>query len=58
MLSRVVGRHIANGPLTFVYSVQGAVIWLLLVVIVAILASYAPARSASRLTVRDVLAYE
>jgi ABC-type antimicrobial peptide transport system permease subunit len=31
---------------------------LLLVLLVALIASYLPARNASRLTVRDVLAYE
>jgi len=35
-----------------------ALIWLALVVIIATLASLLPARSAVRLTVRDVLAYE
>ncbi|NHZ72840.1 MAG: FtsX-like permease family protein [Aquificales bacterium] len=57
-LSLIVGTEIVNGPLSYVYSVPGAFLWLLLVVVIAIAASYVPARNASRLTVRDVLAYE
>jgi putative ABC transport system permease protein len=58
LLSSVVGRHIVNGELSYVYSVPGALLWLALVLVVAVVASYIPARNASRLTVRDVLAYE
>jgi len=58
LLSSVVGSHIVNGELSYVYSVPGAFMWLALVLVVAVIASYVPARNASRLTVRDVLAYE
>jgi putative ABC transport system permease protein len=58
LLSGVVGQHIVNGRLSYVYSIPGAFMWLALVLIVAMLASYIPARNASKLTVRDVLAYE
>ncbi len=58
LMSLVIGGEIANGPLSYVYSVPGAVLWLFLVLLVALIASYLPARNASRLTVRDVLAYE
>jgi putative ABC transport system permease protein len=34
------------------------VIWLLLVVLLAVVASMLPARNAARLTIREVLAYE
>lgn len=54
----MVGQHIVNGKLSYVYSIPGAFMWLALVLVVAMVASYLPARSASRLTVRDVLAYE
>jgi putative ABC transport system permease protein len=36
----------------------GARRWLVVVIILSALASFWPARNASRLTVRDVLAYE
>ena len=58
MLSRTIGQQLVNGPLSYAYSSAGAVLWLGLVLITAVLASYAPARQASNLTVRDVLAYE
>jgi ABC-type lipoprotein release transport system permease subunit len=40
------------------YSFIGALGWLLIVLLIAGLATYFPARDAARLTVRDVLAYE
>ncbi|PID85957.1 MAG: hypothetical protein CSB13_05300 [Chloroflexi bacterium] len=58
ILSSVVGQHVVNGRLSYVYSMPGAGMWLALVLVVAIIASYIPARNASQLTVRDVLAYE
>jgi putative ABC transport system permease protein len=58
MMSQVIGRELVNGPLSYQYSAAGMVIWLILVLLTALLASYAPARQASNLTVRDVLAYE
>lgn len=58
LMSRFIGRELVNGPLSYAYSMPGAVLWLLLVIITAILASYMPARRASNLAVREVLAYE
>jgi len=43
---------------SFTFSAIGVLLWLSIVVAVAALASFLPAWSASRLTVRDVLAYE
>jgi putative ABC transport system permease protein len=57
-LGQMVGRELVNGPLSYVYSVAGLAIWLLLVLSIAVLASYGPALKASRLAVQDVLAYE
>ncbi len=58
LLSDAVGAAILNDHLNFTYSVDGAAIWLIFVVILAALASFLPARAASRLSVRQVLAYE
>ena len=58
ILSDQVGLAFTDSPLSFAFSLQGIVIWLAIVTIVAALASYLPARNASRLTVREVLAYE
>jgi ABC-type lipoprotein release transport system permease subunit len=41
-----------------VYGITGIIVWLILTLILASIASALPARRASRLTVRDTLAYE
>jgi putative ABC transport system permease protein len=58
VLSNVVGELILEDALTYTLSLGGALLWLGIVILLAALASYLPARSASRLTVREVLAYE
>lgn len=57
-LGMAIGMAIMGVPLTFSYSILGLWLWLLIVVILSALASFIPARNASRLTVREVLAYE
>jgi putative ABC transport system permease protein len=57
-LSNGIGIPVLGTPLAFSYSIAGLWLWLVLVVILSALASFLPARNASRLTVREVLAYE
>jgi putative ABC transport system permease protein len=57
-LNQGVGGAIMGSPLTYTYSMQGLWLWLVIVLILSALASFIPARNASRLTVREVLAYE
>ncbi|MBE0696820.1 MAG: ABC transporter permease, partial [Anaerolineaceae bacterium] len=57
-LNQAVGLALFNVPLRFIFSVEGLVIWLGVVLILSALASLIPARNAVRLTVRDILAYE
>lgn len=57
-LSNQVGMQLFQAPLSFAFSVSGVIIWLIIAVVLAGLASFLPARGASRLTVREVLAYE
>lgn len=57
-LSDAVGLSIMGVVQPFAYSITGVWLWLVLVVILSALASFLPARNASRLTVREVLAYE
>jgi putative ABC transport system permease protein len=57
-LSDMVGQSIIEADLSYTFSAEGALLWLALVVILATLASSWPARNATRVTVRDVLAYE
>jgi putative ABC transport system permease protein len=58
LLSDAVGYAFMQAPLSYTFSVNGVVLWFLVVVILSGLASFLPARGASRLTVREVLAYE
>jgi len=57
-LSDAVGTAVVGVPLNFSYSIMGLWLWLVLVVILSAVASFIPARNASRLTVREILAYE
>jgi putative ABC transport system permease protein len=58
LLADQVGNAFVDAPLSFGFSTAGVGLWLVLVVLLAALASFLPARTASRLTVREVLAYE
>jgi putative ABC transport system permease protein len=49
---------ILQAELNYTFSVGGTVIWLVVAFLLSALASFWPARNASRLTVREVLAYE
>lgn len=53
-----VGMAILTAPMPTVYGVSGVIAWLVFTVVLGSLASALPARRASRLTVRDTLAYE
>jgi putative ABC transport system permease protein len=57
-LSAAVGTLFIRAPLAYTFSGSGALIWLVGILALATLASLLPAWNASRLTVRDVLAYE
>lgn len=57
-LSDIVGVNFLQTPLNYAFSVSGAFYWMLAVIVLSTLASIAPASSATRITVRDVLAYE
>jgi putative ABC transport system permease protein len=53
-----VGMAVLTSPMPAVYGLSGIIVWLLVTVVLATIASALPARRASRLTVRDTLAYE
>lgn len=57
-LCSLIGEVMLGAPMSVSFSVEGVWIWLLLVIVLSLLASFLPARSASRLTVREILAYE
>jgi putative ABC transport system permease protein len=56
-VGRWIGNQFLNGPLPFRISMPGAMIWLVIVVVGATLATLAPANRASQLTVREALMY-
>jgi putative ABC transport system permease protein len=58
LLSNVISLAIFGSPATFAFTVQGFAIWLAVVAGLSVLASIVPARSATQLTIREVLAYE
>jgi putative ABC transport system permease protein len=51
-LNQAVGSAMMGAPLTYTYSIPGLWIWLVVVLLLSALASFIPARNASRLTVR------
>jgi putative ABC transport system permease protein len=57
-LSGSVGMTLLNMPLHNEFSFGGIFIWLVIAIVISALASYLPAHNASRLSVREVLAYE
>jgi putative ABC transport system permease protein len=57
-LNQALGQAVMGVPLTYSYSLSGMWIWLGVVILLSMVASFIPARTASRLTVREVLAYE
>lgn len=57
-LSDGVGLAFSNAPLSYSFDVAGAGLWLAVAVGLAFIFAYLPARRASRLTLREVLAYE
>jgi putative ABC transport system permease protein len=58
LMSIQIGLQLLDQPLSYSYACYAVFLWLGIVTIVATLASYVPARNASRLTIREVLAYE
>ncbi len=58
LLDNVVGISILKSPLKYEFSYVGFFLWLAMILIIAVLACILPARNATRLTVREVLAYE
>jgi putative ABC transport system permease protein len=57
-LNAAAGGAMMGMPLSYSYSLSGLWGWFVAVVLLSALASYIPARNATRLTVREVLAYE
>ncbi|MGE5777497.1 MAG: FtsX-like permease family protein [Chloroflexota bacterium] len=53
-----IGSQFLYAPLGYVFSIGGALTWLIVVLVTAALSCYAPAQNASQTSVRALLAYE
>ena len=58
IMSAAVGVSFIKVPLTYAFAPAGILIWLGIVLLLAMMASFVPARNASKLIVRKALAYE
>jgi putative ABC transport system permease protein len=58
VLSDIVSTAVFQTPIKVVFTFLGYAIWLGLVLLLSVIGSILPARSAARLTIREVLAYE
>ena len=58
VLTYGVGVSIMTSPMPPVYGASGIIAWLIFMLVLAAISSMIPARRASKLTVRDTLAYE
>jgi putative ABC transport system permease protein len=58
LLSSILSLAIFHSPIDVKYTLEGFGLWLLIVLALSGVASVLPARSAARLTIREVLAYE
>ncbi|MBN1994623.1 MAG: FtsX-like permease family protein, partial [Anaerolineae bacterium] len=58
LLSNLIGQQLLGTELTYTFSLFGTLMWLAVVIVLSVIASFLPAWNASRMTVREVLAYE
>ena len=58
LLSSIISSAIFHSQIAVHFTYTGFLIWLLVVLVLAVVASILPARNAARLTIREVLAYE
>ena len=58
VLGNLVNQAIFGAPAQMTINVTGFMLWFVLVIIMSTIASILPARNATRLTIREVLAYE
>ncbi|MBN1217857.1 MAG: ABC transporter permease [Anaerolineae bacterium] len=57
-LSDLIGQQLLGTELTYTFSLPGMLMWLAVVIMLSAIAGFLPAWNASRMTVREVLAYE
>lgn len=57
-ISDTINAAVFDADSTFTWTIDGFIIWLGVVLVLSVVASIMPARSATRLTIREVLSYE
>jgi ABC-type lipoprotein release transport system permease subunit len=57
-LSYETGRLFLHMPLIFDFAGRAAMLWLAIVIVIGLAASFIPARNAANLSVRETIAYE
>jgi putative ABC transport system permease protein len=57
-LGDALGVSLLATPLDYIFSLPAVFIWLILICIISIIASFIPAQNAATLTIRDTLVYE
>ncbi len=57
-LSDTIGNITLSTPLDYTFSLVGVFLWLVIALVISAIASFIPARNASRLSVRETLTYE
>ena len=58
LLLTILGQTLLGSPMELKFTPLGIVLWLVVVIILSVVASIVPARSAARLTINEVLAFE
>ena len=58
MLNNALGESLLSSSLSYIMNPVGYILWLSIILVISTTASAMPARNASRLTIREVLAYE
>jgi len=58
LMSDAISLSLFGSPTNFGFTPTGFIIWMVAVLVLSVLASVLPARNATRLTIREVLAYE
>ncbi len=58
IMSNAINLSLFGAAAAFTFTPTGVILWLVVVLVLSVLASVLPARSAARLTIREVLAYE
>jgi ethanolamine transporter EutH len=57
LLARQLGQTMIEVDLDFAFNWMAVLFWLLIIVVIAVMASFLPARKASRISLRESLAY-